>query len=81
MSIQAVFLLYTLIANPFQGAYRIILFVSELLFTCQLVIMVLFTKTPENNRINLSLALLGVFYGQIGVFGIYCFFHTLKILW
>lgn len=70
--VEAIFLLYTFLCNPFEFPYSICVYLTEILLACQLTIMTVMCYMPESDRLRYALIMLALNYSQMAVFGIFC---------
>jgi hypothetical protein len=77
-SLQALFLFYTFLCNPFELPYSILVYLTETLLACQLAVMSVMCYMGEDERLRYALILLALNYAQMAVFGVFCLAGALR---
>lgn len=80
-SVQLVFLIYTLLCNPFIMPWAVCVYITEFLLAAQIAILTVITYVPESERLKYTFILIALNYAQMAVFGVFCLGSIMKMVY
>lgn len=79
--VQLVFLIYTLLCNPFAIPWSICSYLTEFLLTAQVAILTVISYVPESDRLKYTFILIALNYAQMCVFGLFCLGTVMRMVY
>lgn len=80
-AVQLLFLVYTLLCNPFSAPWSICGYLTEAILTAQIAILTVISYVPEEDRLKFTFVLIGLNYAQMAVFGLFCLSAVMKMVY
>jgi hypothetical protein len=79
--IQFVFLIYTILCNPYVPPWSICVYLTELVLTAQIAILTVISYVAESERLEYTFILIGLNYAQMAIFGVFCLSSVMRMIY